>query len=87
MGRPNGIMTAVGRWFDIYELLRRSPDGVTILDISRELDITPRAARRYLQRSNPFRVPTERVTVYEGGAQRGYRYRLKQSATCPCCRR
>ncbi|MFO0588587.1 MAG: WYL domain-containing protein [Polyangiaceae bacterium] len=47
-GRPRGPFTQHRRLDALRALLQRHPKGLTIYELARELDVTPRSMRRYL---------------------------------------
>src|SRR5262245_17233413 len=47
-GRPRGPFTQHRRLDALRSLLQRHPKGLTIYELARELDVTPRSMRRYL---------------------------------------
>lgn len=47
-GRPRGPFTQHRRLDALRSLLQKHPAGLTIYDLARELDVTPRSLRRYL---------------------------------------
>jgi predicted DNA-binding transcriptional regulator YafY len=47
-GRPRGPFTQHRRLDALRALLQRHPKGLTIYELARELDVTPRSLRRYL---------------------------------------
>lgn len=47
-GRPKGPFTQHRRLDTLRALLQRHPKGLTIYELARELDVTPRSMRRYL---------------------------------------
>lgn len=47
-GRPRGPFTQHRRLDALRALLQRHPGGLSIYDLARELDVTPRSLRRYL---------------------------------------
>lgn len=47
-GRPRGQFTQHRRLDALRSLLQRHPKGLTIYELARELDVTPRSLRRYL---------------------------------------
>jgi len=47
-GRPRGPFTQHRRLDNLRALLQRHPKGLTIYELARELDVTPRSLRRYL---------------------------------------
>lgn len=47
-GRPRGPFTQHRRIDNLRSLLARHPRGLTIYELARELDVTPRSMRRYL---------------------------------------
>ena len=47
-GRPRGPFTQHRRLDSLRALLQRHPKGLTIYELARELDVTPRSLRRYL---------------------------------------
>jgi predicted DNA-binding transcriptional regulator YafY len=47
-GRPRGPFTQHRRLDALRSLLQRHPKGLSIYDLARELDVTPRSMRRYL---------------------------------------
>lgn len=47
-GRPRGPFTQHRRIDSLRALLSRHPHGLTLYDLARELDVTPRSMRRYL---------------------------------------
>ncbi len=47
-GRPRGPFTQHRRLDTLRALLQRHPKGLTIYELARELDVTPRSLRRYL---------------------------------------
>ncbi|HSN97874.1 MAG TPA: WYL domain-containing protein [Candidatus Nanopelagicales bacterium] len=47
-GRPRGPFTQHRRLDALRTLLQKHPAGLTIYDLARELDVTPRSLRRYL---------------------------------------
>ncbi len=48
LGRPRGPFTQHRRLDALRALLQRHPKGLTIYELARELDVTPRSLRRYL---------------------------------------
>jgi predicted DNA-binding transcriptional regulator YafY len=48
LGRPRGPFTQHRRLDALRSLLQRHPKGLTIYELARELDVTPRSLRRYL---------------------------------------
>lgn len=61
-GRPTGAFTQHRRMDQLRELLAQHPKGLTLYELARKLDVTPRSMRRYLAE---LRRHVEFVTVYE----------------------